>query len=82
MVQLLLLWKARDVKWLLYGGIASVVKLLCWLFPAGGYSVLGWNHPGFGGSTVSSVYKNLAQLILKPVRLANQVMMSNAQVKW
>lgn len=20
---------------------------------AGGYSVLGWNHPGFGGSTVS-----------------------------
>lgn len=19
----------------------------------GGYSVLGWNHPGFGGSTVS-----------------------------
>lgn len=22
---------------------------------AGGYSVLGWNHPGFGGSTVKSV---------------------------
>lgn len=23
------------------------------MHPAGGYSVLGWNHPGFGGSTVS-----------------------------
>lgn len=23
----------------------------------GGYSVLGWNHPGFGGSTVSSAVR-------------------------
>lgn len=28
------------------------VALMC---AAGGYSVLGWNHPGFGGSTVRSV---------------------------
>ena len=27
-------------------------KILC---ITGGYSVLGWNHPGFGGSTVSSI---------------------------
>lgn len=25
------------------------------MYTVGGYSVLGWNHPGFGGSTVSSV---------------------------
>lgn len=24
-----------------------------------GYSVLGWNHPGFGGSTVSNIRKEL-----------------------
>lgn len=24
------------------------------VYAAGGYSVLGWNHPGFGGSTVSA----------------------------
>lgn len=23
-----------------------------------GYSVLGWNHPGFGGSTVSRLFSN------------------------
>lgn len=28
------------------------VAMMC---AAGGYSVLGWNHPGFGGSTVSRV---------------------------
>lgn len=24
-----------------------------------GYSVLGWNHPGFGGSTVSNIHKEV-----------------------
>lgn len=24
------------------------------MYTIGGYSVLGWNHPGFGGSTVRS----------------------------
>lgn len=24
-----------------------------------GYSVLGWNHPGFGGSTVSNMHKEI-----------------------
>jgi len=29
--------------------ISPVSSVVC----IGGYSVLGWNHPGFGGSTVS-----------------------------
>lgn len=30
-----------------------------------GYSVLGWNHPGFGGSTVSLTFLEWASVMIK-----------------
>lgn len=29
-----------------------------------GFSVLGWNHPGFGGSTVTKFFKHRFLLVL------------------
>lgn len=64
------------------------LKLLL-MCTVGGYSVLGWNHPGFGGSTVSSTVLHLKlNLILLLVytcalfSLNKQCMENNSMLKF